>query len=70
MKSSQWAKQSDHDPTDGRAGRGPKTQMSSAKPITPDGCSKTIVYYTEMTFAEHKLDATQLNYNKLENLLY
>ena len=44
--------------------------MSSAKPITPDGCSKTIVYYTEMTFAEHKLDATQLNYNKLENLLY
>ena len=45
-------------------------QMSSAKPSTPDGCSKTTVHYTEMTLAEHKLEATQLNFDKLKNLLY
>ena len=29
-----------------------------------------LVYYTDMTFAEHKLEETQLNYNNQEKLLY
>lgn len=67
-KTHKWTLQSDHDPTDGRAETWPKTH-DLCKMLYSRWLLQNITKI-EITVADHKLQATQLNYSKHENLLY